>query len=204
MCPDRQIISLYLDGELPSPWNEKMEAHLESCPKCRATLAGYRGIEECLHTVPVKAPEADSFESVLERAQDRVWKKLTAPAISGETIKPKVYRPSVWSRTITLPLPAAAAAAVLIIVVFFALAGLRGGTVSSSPSLDTVAALNIGLDDQEMVPVTDMSGVLHYLSSQDSGGDFMVIRLPESRNFSRNGEPTLINAADYSRRKEFR
>ena len=204
MCPERQIISLYLDGELPSPWNEKMEAHLESCPKCRATLARYRGVGECLRAAPAKPPESDSFESAMERAQDRVWDKLTAPAISGETIKPKIYRSGVWNRTITLPLPAAAAAAVLIIAAFFALVGLRGGAASPSTSLDTVAALNIGFDDQGMVPVTDMSGVLHYLSSQDSGGDFMVIRLPESRNFSRNGEPTLINAADYSRRKEFR
>jgi hypothetical protein len=108
----------------------------------------------------------------------------------------------VWNRTITLPLPAAAAAAVFIIVVFFALAGIGRGT-SSPPQVlspDTMAAAGIGLDDQGMfpVPVQDMTGVLQYLSSQD-GGDFMVIRLPESRKFSRIGEPALINAADYSR-----
>ena len=202
MCPDRQIISLFLDGELPSPWNEKMKTHLESCPKCQAVLSGYRGLEEYLHAAPGNPPD-EITEAALERAQDRVWKKLTAPVISGENIKPKLYRPSLWSRTITLPLPAAAAAAVLIIAVFFALMGVRGGT-AASPSQDTLAAFNIGLDDQEMVPLNDMNGVLRYLSSQDNGGDFMVIRLPESRNFSRNGEPTLINAADYSRRKGVR
>jgi len=184
MCPDRQIISLYVDGELPSPWDGKMEAHLESCEKCRSSLAGYRSIKKHI---------SDNPEKALAEAQERVWQKLTAPAlvVSGEP------RKAIWSRNITLPLPVAAAAA-LVFVAFFAFIGVRG-MFRPAPILQEQAAGGIGLNDNGMVNIQDMAGVLQYLSNQDNG-DFMVILLPESRTFSRNGEPALINAADYSRR----
>ena len=183
MCPDRHFISLYFDGELPSPWNEKMEIHLKSCDECRAILEGYSQLGERLKEEPEKA---------LQAAQARVWEKLS--------VRRTRTRTSMWNRYITLPLPAAAAA-VLIIVVFFALVGIRGLT---RPSIqDQVMAAGIGLDDYGMIHIQDMAGVLQYLSVQDNG-DFMVIPLPEIRKFSHIGEPALINAADYSRRKTFR
>ena len=194
MCPDRQIISLYIDGELPSPWQEKMEAHLQSCEKCRAALAGYRVLGERLRDLP---------EETVASAGERVWKKLGVaddqmPAAPAARDREWRIRPArrIWSRTVTMPLPAAAAAAVVIIIAFVALAGLRSG----GPAVphEAPAMAGIGFDDYTTIPLQDMAGVLGYLSSQDNG-DFMVVRLPESRNFSRSGDPTLINAADYSR-----
>jgi len=196
MCPDRQIISLYFDGELPSPWKEKLETHLESCSECRAVFTEYTRLGDNLRQFP-----ADTVQA----AQDRVWEKLAAAKPEtgpAPEISPVIqrYRPArrIWSRSISLPLPAAAAAAVVIIVLCFALVGLRRG--AGTAAQDSVAVANIGFDDQGMLPVNDMSGILNYLSSQDNG-DFMVVNLPASKSFSRSGEPTLINAADYSRRK---
>jgi hypothetical protein len=189
MCPDRQIICLYLDGELPSPWDGKMETHLESCEECRSALAEYKSIKTYL---------SGDKEKALAEAQERVWQKLTAPGlvVSREPRK-TMGIDRIWSRNNSLPLPAAVAAA-LVFVVLVALLGVRG---LSQPSLvqEQIAASGIGLTDNGMVNIQDMAGVLQYLSSQDNG-DFMVIRLPESRTFSRVGEPALINAADYSRR----
>jgi len=197
MCPDRQLISLYLDGELPSPWKEKMENHLASCLECGSAFAGFGGLKEKL---------GDLSEDTIQAAQDRVWAKLSAQDTEKWNLNPsnlRVVKDSpfrVWRGSVTLPLPVAAAAAVIIIVAFFALMGIRGNTSQAAPAEhDAVAALNISSDDQGIVPFTDMNGVLKYLSSQDEG-DFMVIRLPETKNFSRVGDPALINAADYSRR----
>lgn len=193
MCPDRQILSLYHDGELPSPWKEKLEAHLESCSECRNILAGYRNLGE---------NPAEARDENMLAAKERVWKNLTAPElVMPERIAAWRPRKTVWNRTVTLPLPAAAAAAVVIIVALFALANLRQNRL---PAADSMATAGI-VDDQGMVPVNgkDMSGVLEYLSGQDNG-DFMIISLPETRQFSRTGEPALINAADYSRRNASR
>jgi predicted anti-sigma-YlaC factor YlaD len=184
MCPDRQLISLYFDDELPSPWKEKMEAHLESCTECRTVLAGYRNLGERFRDLP---------ERSLETAQKRVWEKLSERRI----IVPKE---KIWHKNISLPLPAAAA--VLVFILFFALVGIRG-LVRPAPQEQLMAA-GLELDDYGMLHLDDMSEVLKYLSSQDDNGDFTVIVLPESRKFSRVGEPALINAADYSRRTTYR
>jgi hypothetical protein len=199
MCPDRQIISLYCDGELPSPWKEKIEAHFKSCKECRAALDNYNRLGEYLSDAP---------ESSVKAAQERLWKKLKErePAfIPQESGRWAGGKTKIWNRSVSLPLPAIAAAA-LVIIAFFALVGIRG-LKSPSPE-DAVAALmpdyvQLVGDDQGMLPIQDMTGVLQYLSNQDYG-DFMVIRLPESRTFSRFGEPALINAADYSRRNAYR
>ena len=196
MCPDRQIISLYYDNELPSPWKEKMAAHLESCPQCQAVLAGYRGLAEEL-----AIPQGE----IAGTAQERVWKKITAPKIvSGSYLGDGAEKPSrrfgvvkgALGRNITLPLPAAAAAALVIFAAFFALIGMRGGNEPSQQN--PMAAMQIGIDDYGTLPVHDVNDVLQYLSVQDNA-DVMVIRLPEHRRFSRTGEPALINAADHSR-----
>jgi anti-sigma factor RsiW len=196
MCPDRQIISLYVDGELPSPWDGKMETHLESCEKCRSAFTGYRNIKKSL--LNPKSPFADDKEKTLAEAQERVWQKLTAPGlvVSREPRKTTDVN-RIWSRNITLPIPVVAAA--MVFIIFFVLVGIRGLSRPIPALQEPAAASGIGLNDNGIVNIQDMAGVLQYLSNQDNG-DFMVIRLPESRTFSRIGEPALINAADYSRR----
>jgi hypothetical protein len=49
-----------------------------------------------------------------------------------------------------------------------------------------------------MPPVSTINEVLQYLGSQEAA-EIMLLRLPESKNFSSSGEPVLIKAADYSR-----
>ena len=179
-----------------------MEAHLGSCPECRAVLNTYGRIGESLRELP-GTPQS---RETLEAAQERVWKKLTAPGTSTASWQDRGSLPhDAWIkgpgfplryRSVTLPLPVAAAA-ILLIIASFALIGIRG--LRGAPSQNAVAAATLELGDQGILPIQDITEVLQYLSSQDNG-DFMVIRLPESRKFSRIGEPALINAADYSRR----
>jgi hypothetical protein len=171
-----------------------MEAHLSTCPECRAVLAEYAYLGKCLQ---------GTAEETIISAQERVWEKLSKPQLvfpgaEGRRANEKT-RTRNWN--ITMPLPVAAAA-VLVIIASLALVGIN--TLSRSPSQNGVATANIALDDQGIVPVHDITGVIQFLSNQGLG-DFMVIRLPaESPRFSRTGEPVLINAADYSRRNVFR
>jgi hypothetical protein len=58
-------------------------------------------------------------------------------------------------------------------------------------------AAGISLDVQGIVPAADMNGVLQYLGSEDSA-DFVIIRLPENKNFTRLGQPSIIKAAEYA------
>jgi anti-sigma factor RsiW len=48
MCPDRELLSAYFDGEVPSPWRERIARHLESCAACTRTLERYSGLAATL------------------------------------------------------------------------------------------------------------------------------------------------------------
>jgi hypothetical protein len=193
MCPDHQILSVYLDKELPSPWKEKMESHLSQCAQCRERLASYR--------LSDATPEFSGFS--LQQAQDRVWSRLQKAGIIEENHYSETNHhmdsPVFWHKKISIPFPAAAAAAVLIL----ALAALWLRQPAVSDPRDTEIAAGETLDMQGMMPLADMSGVLQYLSSKDTG-DYVILRLPESKNFISSGEPAIIKAADYSRRNSGR
>jgi anti-sigma factor RsiW len=183
MCPEHQILSLYLDGELPSPWKEQMEAHLGECPRCAARLASYRRLGNAV--APPLPP------GLVENARERVWRAVGALA---ENPAPR-REPSLWRRSVAVPLPALAAAAAALLIAL----GLAFTGAPPADAPDAVMAAGINLDVRDMVPASDITGVLQYLG--DDSADIVIIRLPESRNFRSAGEPTILKAADYSRRR---
>ena len=198
-CPDRQLLSVYFDGEMPSPWKEKMESHVAGCSRCARRLQAYRDVS-------LAANDAETVGA----AQERVWQKLvsaieTADAAPLGDIKTPDAGPghkniahNVWRRRISIPLPAAAAAIVLFVLAAFFLALRIAGNIEAS---DMTLASGTDLDVPGIIPIadiSDMQDVLQYLGSRDNG-DIIIIRLPESRNFVNYGEPAIIKASDYSR-----
>ena len=186
MCPDRQLLSVYFDGELPSPWKEKMESHIAGCPSCREHLELYSRLS--VGTAPTE-------EDALKAAKDRVWQKMELPA---SPIRTTVKRPqfgTLWQRRLSIPIPAAAAMALLFIAL--ALLGITR-TPKAAETTGMVLASQTDFEVPGIIPVSNMDDVLRYLGNGDSG-DMVIIRLPESRNFDNYGEPAIIRAADYSR-----
>jgi hypothetical protein len=172
MCPDNQILSIYFDGELDSPWKEKFESHLENCASCQEHLSLYRRTRQELVKTPVNP----------EKALVRVWEN------SNFTAKRRV-----WNHSISIPVPIAAAAGLVMVLTMAALIALKqpirfnGG----DPQL-------AGIEMQEMIPTSDMANFFQYLGS-DNSAEMVIIRLPEA-TFTKAGEPRMIRAVDYSRR----
>jgi anti-sigma-K factor RskA len=191
MCPDRQLLSVYLDGELPPFWKRKMERHLASCPRCREIIDSWRQLSARLGETP------DSKE-----AQDRVWERLTAPvgwSHPGRVSGRKPVPVNMWRRNVPLPFTAAlAAAAAVLAIVFTTILLKQPGDISSAISSPVSAELDMNI--QSIVPVSDMDSVLRYLENTDDG-DIMIIRLPESRRFVNAGDPMIIKA-DYGSRSQ--
>jgi hypothetical protein len=179
MCPDRQILSLYADGELPSPWKEKLEIHLPLCARCRERLEAYRGLSRFLR----RAENGDS----LEAAKERVFLKLRR---SGGDSLPRSL--SLWRKNVSIPFPAMAAAALLLFVL--GLAVFRQ-ILFTGPLRDRVMAAGVNLDLQDFTPVSDINGILQYLGAKDTG-DIVILRLPDNRNFMSSGEPRILKAAE--------
>jgi len=101
MCPDRELLSAYFDGEVPSPWRERIAEHLASCADCAAVVAGYEELAREL-----KADAAAGEAQALARGRARLEGLLAAPALPSAASSV----PSPWKRSVRLPLPAAAAA----------------------------------------------------------------------------------------------
>jgi len=190
MCPDSQLLSIYMDGELPSPWKEKLETHLAGCSGCREKLESFRRL------LKKDAPEEplehrETLETAIETAKKRVWQNLQ----SRRRFQP---RAGLWQRRLSIPLPAAAAAAV--VIALLAMLWLRGGfAVQPEPAARANLILAAEEEMPGIIPAADMSGVLQYLGSD--GADIIILRLPESKSFLRSGEPEIINAAGYTRRR---
>jgi anti-sigma factor RsiW len=168
------MLSLYHDGELPSPWKEKLESHLADCPGCGERLERLRRLSGLL---------SEPADISAGPARDRVWQRLRNPAPA------RIWPQPIWNRSVRVPLPLLLAAAALVLTfgVFF----VRKPR-TATPSNTALSAL----DMQTLVPVTDLNGIWQYLGNDDSG-DIVIIRLPESRSFNSYGEPAIIRAADY-------
>jgi hypothetical protein len=192
------MLSVYFDGEMPSPWKEKMEAHVSACPDCRKRLETYRFISQT--NAPSDVPEG---------ASERIWQRLAfSDGDSGreQAPLPVIRRRPLWRRRVSVPLPAAAAAAVLVLVFAFVLfrntpAADSAPAIALTPETETGAFPVIATEAEfgmpEIYPDLDMASVLQYLNDRDSG-DVLIIRLPESRKFLNYSEPAIIKAADYS------
>jgi hypothetical protein len=182
MCPERQLLSIYLDGELPSPWKEKMESHLEQCGECKERLDTYRRFFN----------KEEQEQDFIDAAKERVWQNIHSHKIPQYRII-RVHH--IWQRKIHIPLPAVAAA--VIILVFLAVFWIRG---ANNPEPVSKVDMILPFDElPSLIPAADMNGIMQYLGADS--GDVIILRLPESRNFTSQGEPAILRAADYSRRR---
>ena len=192
MCPDQQLLSIYLDGELPSPWKEKIQNHFSQCPACKEKFENFHQLHNLLND-----DKSASWTSadMSEQAKKRVWEKFEA----RRSFRP---RSNVWQRRISIPLPAAAAAAVVVMLlaVFWLRVGIAPGqTAPADKSNFTLAAEMEKIDDiPGVIPAADMSGVLQYLAPAASGTNIIILQLPD-QSFFRAGEPEIIRAADFRR-----
>jgi len=205
MCPDPQILSIYIDGELPSPWKEKIEAHLIKCPLCREKHESFNQLHELFkkdtsvnrkyveRIIDEPAEERTYTQEEMQEAKDRIWNNIEAK---------RNTRSNIWRRRLSISLPAAAAAAVIFALV--TILWIRGETIFQTGIAGRQPEANqkvniISAEDEipNIIPAADINGVLQYLASD--GADIIILRLPESSNFSRTGEPAVLRAADYNR-----
>jgi len=66
-CADPELLSAYLDGELPPARERQVEAHLAACPGCRAELDGLRSVVERLRHLERAAPPQVLGQAVARR-----------------------------------------------------------------------------------------------------------------------------------------
>lgn len=187
MCPDDALLSAYLDGEVPSPWKERMDAHISACPNCRAKVAEYQRLsvalvagfdakeQQFLKAAGSRIGSSIDFSGGLKRAADvhmRLWRDL-------------------WSRRISLPVPLLAASAAAFVLVFGAAMGLfgsfKGITREASGSMASASRT-----------ITAQSATLELMAQymKQQSVQPVMIEIPSESVFYQSGNPLIVADSD--------
>lgn len=181
MCPDWELLSAYLDNEVPSPWKEKIAAELERDPDCRAVFEQISSTRTLLH----EGPEPD-----FAAAKEAVWQRIVDAAPSRRSVP-------VWSRRIAVPLPVVAAVATLLLMLG---AGLLWHTARATVAPGEIAATPSGNELVVRIGEISIEELLRVINAGETVGE-LTVTLPESATFGIFGEPQLVRVSD-DRREE--
>ena len=128
-CPTKEIHSLYLDNELPQNHKEQYEAHIASCPACKAQLEKLRAVRDVLKAdADVISPD----KKFMDESYERLMLKMKYSKNAGHS---SYSRANLCSWKVIVP--AAAAVAVLALAIPLRLATGRAGvkTMSATSSI---------------------------------------------------------------------
>ncbi len=126
----RDEFSAYLDGELIPLRIEAMQAHLASCPSCRAEVEALRELKAVLATLPeITAPRSFSLTTEMIARPGREKERPVVPV-----------RARAMSNGMRLAGAAMTLALVLVLVLDFTGSGTKGGGSSTAANVQQFAA----------------------------------------------------------------
>lgn len=185
MCPEDELLSAFVDDEVPSPWKERMELHLTKCPRCAGKVAQMESLRSSLAGL-----ETPDESQALARAKERIAAALDIDAVSKRHASPtpadRVRQ--LWSRRVTLPVPFLAAG--LVALVFFA--GIALGVFNpATRDSQTLASTSKVL----AAHATTLENLVQYLESQNSS-QAVTIKMPSEAVFNQPGNPVLVTTSE--------
>ena len=140
-CPNKDIHSVYLDGELPENYKAEYELHISHCEKCRKELEQLKAVRAMFKA------DADSLK-LDEHFMDESFQRLQIKMAYSKNIG-KVPQKSPF-KVISYVASGVAAAAVLALVIPV---GLKSNKASASGSVST-APLIQSVSSVSTVPIT--------------------------------------------------
>lgn len=70
-CPNSDLYSAFVDGEIPSPWKEKLENHISHCEKCSKKVQQYRALREAMK-IETSIPSQDFLNQSLIKVERKI------------------------------------------------------------------------------------------------------------------------------------
>jgi len=183
MCPDREILSAYFDGEIAAPWEREISAHLATCELCRAQLSGMGETRRLL-----KDEEAQAWRAPMERVRRRILAHVPQDRL----------KVSAWRRQVSLPLPVAVLAAALLLTFGVTLAVLA--TRTNMGYIRVTRAPAGGTEYQFAVPYEKVEALLKSMGGADANIE-SVMTIPKNVKLVPVGEPRMGKADEFLRKK---
>ena len=179
MCPDKNLLSAYFDGELGKPWSLDIEAHVSECNSCRRALDGFQAVRSSL--------ASSTLHEELEHE---------AQAISGWNLLQRrlafAFSVPAWRRRFQVPIPVFAGMTLLVIALSVVLLMSFFSQKEYDPFNSVTRA---PLEGGEFASVEE---ILNFLDARGEGRS-STFQLPQDTKLRFWSEPTLIRAADYHR-----
>jgi len=183
MCPDREILSAYLDGEIGPPWNAAIGAHVAACGTCRPVMERLEKTRRILREDPI-----GDWKEPMERVRRAILTRV-----------PPMPRPiPAWRRQVSLPLPLAVLAAVILIAL-----GVSSALSIARSNLGFVKITKApagGTEYQFAVPVDKVEALLKSVGGGDTGLE-AVLTLPKNVKLVPVGAPRMGKETEFSRKK---
>ncbi len=177
MCPNADLYSAWLDNEVPSPWKEKLEQHLNSCPECASRVSKFKSISARLtqnQPAPLGTERLEaSFERLMQKRAVLLFRK-SEPAGSSFS--------NWFSTSVRLPVPVLAAAlfAAVFIPSFFAVRAQQNA--ANIPSLYSQAVqpyATIVSGSPIYSPDLPYSAISRQITTQDDRQIFRLVQIAE-------------------------
>ena len=168
MCPERALLSPYVDSELDPRKAQRVEAHVAGCDGCRQRLRAYQRVSHAL---------LESHEPDVHAAGDRVWRRLDL------VLQAARRQASFWTRgvQVTAPVAVAAMVGVTLLITSVALWARINDTRSGLANLDAAG-------------VSRVAGPAAIESWPTRGA--IVIELPAESQFLQLGTPAILREAE--------
>lgn len=183
MCPDREILSAYFDGEIAAPWGREIAAHVATCELCRERLSRMEETRSLL-----KEEEAQAWRAPMERVRRRILAHVPQER----------QRLSAWRRQVSLPLPVAVLAAALLLTFGITLAVLATRSTMGYIRVTKVPAG--GTEYQFAVPYDKVEALLKSMGGADANIE-SVMTIPKNVKLVPVGEPRMGKANEFPRKK---
>ena len=183
MCPDAELLSAWVDSEVPSPWNERIASHVAVCPACGGRVASWRGLSERLR-VSKGLNEEVLVARIGARIDAELAERKLAPAISlSKQPNPK--------RRFIVSFPIAAAAALALLLV----GGLSGRFLSGTSGLASAQASG-STSGLASAPTgagssANLDSLVRYLEARNAPLN-ITIQLPSVSSAQSTGEPLIV------------
>lgn len=113
-CPNKELLCVYADDEIDSPWKEQLERHLQECSACQNIYDRYTLVRRCMQQEAVCGHPIDysqSFTKLLAKKETMLAGKCEAQ----RKVLLKHHK-SWFYASIRVPVPVAAAAVLLFVL----------------------------------------------------------------------------------------
>ena len=183
-CPNPDLLSAFFDGEVESPWAERIQRHVQACASCQQTVARLEALRQTL-----LSDREPGVESSLERTRQRLQSLRSAGG--------RHRRRSLWRKRISIPVPAIAAVLAVLLGMGSLLIFLS--TRPNFPFMSIKRQPSGITEVQVAAPIEDLEQLLKSLDN-GPGHERIIINLPEDTEFLQFGEPRMLRADEYSGR----